>query len=804
MALHFKQIKDYKDVRYRSFPNENREQHLTKDEKWAIAYLSTMLHRYVSGSGSELKYEWDHMKTLEKYAKGTQGAKKVKEKLLRKQKDGTFKGRMKDVFQTFDILPEMIDVILAANMKADYKAQTVAVDEMSIKDKNMEIALAKFVIEERTKNFLAFMGIKVDTPLTEEELSAFTSADIDVLYQTGGVQLQRERACVSVCNTAMLQSYHKEIENMCSFDIITYGIAATKSYWDFNENVSKYRYVDPQKLIVPSSKYNDFRNITYAGEIRMMTLAEIISECPNISHEKLDELVRCNWSYNADFGAVAQDFEGYKNKQNDIFDEYRIAVLDAQWLATDSEVRLQSPTANGGEIYKKVAEDFRIKPSKARNGQKLDRKKYVKKYEAIWVIGSDILLSYGQASNNSYYGPRGARIPKLDYNIIKTGKKSLVDRCRTIVDDINLAIAKLRSAIATLPPAPRMIVYDHALQNVKFGGILQSPKDLFDGLSEDGMMVVNGLDRKGNPINGRAVEFMNSGLAEDITIFSNEAAQKVSMLRQVLGLPEGLDGTAGQKYQLASTMNLAAAASSNALFPTTSRIGPLFEMTFDNCVRKTQAMCREKDIKVEEIGLSDRVVNVFKLSKDFSNYEFKIRITFVPTEAEQEFLLQQINEFALMNAQTKGEMGCTKAEFLMLYKLVKAGLIDEAMTRIAQIERLRNETSVKLQEANIQATIQGQQQSAAMAEQERRQTMKEAEAEKRQTELLKSMSDGINDLQKMYLSSYDKENSSIPGQIYNNLVNTNKGVVANIVSTDEQLAQQAQQPQEMPVQETLI
>lgn len=801
----YKKIEDYKSIKFRSFPSERRENHLTKKEEWYISYLSTMLHRYVTGSGSELKYEWEHLKTLEKYAKGTQGNRKVKEKMLSMQKDGTFKGRVRDIFQTYDILPEMIDVILATNMKSDYKPQSVAVDEMSVKDKNLEISMAKFLIEKNTKDFLNFMSIKVDSQLTDEEIAVFTSADIDILYQTGGIQMQRERDSVSVCNTSMLASSHKEIENLNSFDAITYAMCATRTYWDYNESLPKYRYVDVKNLIIPNSKYNDFRDITYAAELRMMTLSEVISECPDITNQQIEDLVRANHSFNADFSGLESELQAYKDGKNDIFDEYRIAVLDAQWLATDIEVYLQSPTSTGGELYKKVSNDFEIKPKKARQGQKLDRKQYVKRYSAKWVIGSDILLDYGQASNNVYYGPRGARIPKLDFNIVKTGKKSLVDRCRTIVDDINLAIAKLRSAIATLPPAPRMVVYDHALQNIKMGNVLQSPKDLFDGFSQNGILVVNGRDHKGNVVGsngGKAVEFMTSGLAEDITIFSNEVITKVSMLRQVLGLPEGLDGTAGQKYQLASTMALAASASSNALFPTTSIIGPLYEKTFDNVVTLAQAMCRDKEISIQEIGLSERVVNTFKIAKDFSNYDFRIKILFQPTEAEKEFLINKINEASALYVQSSGTMGITQAEFLMLYKLIKAGLIDEAMMRIARIEKLRQEANIKAQEATIATNSQQQMESNRVAEEEKRKTAAIVEGQKRLSISMEKAMEGINDLQKIVLSSTETENRPVSAVVANPMIDTNKGFVANILDADAQTMQPSvpeEQMQEQPI-----
>lgn len=789
-----KKISHYKDsAKYRSFPKDGGELHSKKDKEWAQAYLSSMLHKYTNHFGTELRYNWGHLKELEKYAKGTQGNRKVKEKLLRYNKEtGKFKGRMKDVFQTLDILPEMIDVIISNNMKADYRPQSVAVDEMSVNDKNLEISVAKFLVEEKTKSWLAFMGVKPNTNLTPEEVATFTESQIDVLYNTGGIQLQREKAAVSVCNTAMMQSGHKEIENQNSFDSIAYGICATKSYWDYIENVPKYRYVDPKSLIVPSSKYNDFRDKTYCAEIRMMRISEILSECPDISKDDLRELILSNSEFNGDFIAPMAELELYIEGKNDIFDEYRVAVLDAQWLSSDEERYLQSKTNSGYEIYKKTDKDFRIKKSDERKGKSLDKRTVIRKYEAKWVIGSDIFLSFGLAPNVKYKGSRGARIPVLDYNISKTGAKSIVDRCRTLVDDINLAICKLRSSIASMPPAPRMVIYEHALQNIKFNNILQKPSDLIAGLSEDGVLILNGRDSKGNFINNKGVEFISSGVAEDITIFSNEIIQKIGMLRQVIGLPEGLDGTAGQKYQLASVMNLAAAASSNALYPTLSLIGPLYEQTFNNAINMTQAMCNHKDISVKEIGMSDNVVKIFKLTKDFSNYEFKIRVYLAPTEAEREMLMQKVSEMNAAYIQSNGVIGCSQAEYFMLYKLIKAGLLDEAMSRIASIEDIRAKANIQIQQATIEANAKQQQESAKMAEQERRDTVSFAESEKRTTKVLEKMAEGIVLMQKT-IAEGGSTQGNINANAASQFMNENKAYVGNITTQDDQILHPEQQ-----------
>lgn len=788
-----KSLRSYESAKYRSLP---RDKGRKKDKEYCQAYASAVWHRYITGYNSELKYESSHLSILEKYAEGTQGARKVKEKMLRQQKDGTFKGFTKDVFQTFDILPELIDIMMANNMKADYRPSAIAIDKASLEDKDMELGMAKFLVQEQTKEFLGYMGLKIESVLTDEEIAVYNDSDIDVLFKTGGIQLQREMDAVASCNDAMVSSNHKEIENQNTYDLIRYAIAATKTYIDHSEDNVKYEYVDPKNLVIPRSKYNDFRDISYAGQWKFMRIHEIISQCPSIRPDQIRELIENRGAYNKDFGAVYSELDGYINGHNDVFDEYLVPVLDLQWLASDEEVYLQTPVSNGGFMYKEVKNNYKLDKKQNRNGSKLDRKKYIKRYTAVWVIGSDIMLEYGPEKDNTYYGPKGKRIPTLDYTIQKTGKKSLVDRARTIVDDINLNVAKHRSAIASLPPGPGLIIYEHALQNIKFGKKLQSPRDLIDGLVEGGVLVVNGRDSKGNYIasnGGKAVDQIPPFAMQQIAVFGAEIQNQVNRLRQVLGLPEGLDGTTGSPYTGVGQVQLAAMASSNALFPTLSQVGPLFTNTLEKCVLKWQLLSKKGVVELKNAKSSSQY-KVLSLSKDFSNYDFKIKVVFAPTEEEKAFLIQQVNEMAQAYVQTNGNIGCSKAEFFMLYKLIKSNLLDEAMYQVARIEKLREQNTIRQQQAQIQANAQQNNQSIQLNNQAAMQQMAEKGRQDRLNESAKVADETIKDLTKSYLSSFDKESGAIPGSIY-------AGLVGQAQQERMAIEQEALPPQEPPVPE---
>ncbi|MCU0440732.1 MAG: hypothetical protein MUC49_22800, partial [Raineya sp.] len=217
-------IKSYeKDITFRALPLKNDPRFKNDLHKYAIHFMSSMLNSYTNGR-TEVKYNSPKYEIMDLYFKGLQGNTVVKEKLLRKDKNGKFYGRMKDVFDNIDILPEMLDIVAAINSRSDYALNSYAVDGVSKEAKKLEMSISKFLVNSNTKRFLKFMQIKPNTTLTEEEIATFNEADIDVIYETGGIQLPVEIQAIAACNVSKLLSGHKEVEDQCTEDLIKWAI----------------------------------------------------------------------------------------------------------------------------------------------------------------------------------------------------------------------------------------------------------------------------------------------------------------------------------------------------------------------------------------------------------------------------------------------------------------------------------------------------------------------------------------------------------------------------------------------------
>lgn len=786
----------YKNIKYRSFPREDS----IKNEEWALSYVQSIYHRHLTGYASEYRYTPAFMDILHKYAVGEQGASSVKKKLLRKDKQsGEYFGKMRDVFQTYDILPKFINIIASTNMKADYRPTAIAIDGGSLEDKKKELSLAKFLVQEKTREFLSFMGVKVNSILSEEELAVYSDTDVEVMFKMGGVKLQREIEAIACCSDMMQVSGHKEIEDMNTLDFITYGITGVKVFRDYNEDNVKFRHVDVRNLIMPKSKYKDFRDANYAAEIIPMRLHDIVSQCENPTEDMITKLIENNMGSNHNFQSLAGDVPDYVAGNNSLFDDFIVMVLDAQWLANDIESRLQFATASGGYGYKNIPNDYKLTGRQIKNKSKISRYRFVKRYEALWPIGSDFLISFSLSKDNVYYGNKGRKTPKLDYCIYKTGGRSLVDKSRTIVDDINLNKIKLRSAIATIPPGPGLIIYEHALNNVKMGNKLQSGTDLVHGLVEMGVLVVNGRDSQGKYIasnGGKAVDKIPDFAIQQVAVFSNELISDIQRLRDVLGVPEGLDGTPGNPYTGVGQVNLAAISSSNALYPELSGIGPLYSSVYDKGVSKWQVIRKSRKVDLKT-GDGAGSYNVLSLSDGFDNYDFRTTMRYSPTEDEKMFLINQINEMGIAYIQSAGSIGCSKAEFFMIYKLIKSGLLDEAMYEIARIEKMREENNLRIQKANQEDNIRSNNESIRLNKEAALEELEEENRQKRLNDANKSAEETKRDLSKEYLRSASSGEGPLVREIYNSLINEANADIASIEKQSTATAQQEVQQPEM-------
>lgn len=726
---------DYKGQTYKYPYPVDQDPKKKKEESYYKRFCEAMMADYASGY-CQIPLEFGTQRLISElraYRQGKQGSEKIKKWLLgnKKNVDGKqgFVTKMNISWDVYQKLPQLFDQMRSKNMSQEYDVDLKCIDSDSVAARQATAEAIKFLIDENTKKFLAEAKYKPNFQPNPEELGLETNDDVDIWMETGGYMLEWEIAAKAACRKTKIASNYNMLQDETFDDLLTNpeGVSGWKVYIDESTQTPTIRKVNIQRAIIQYSDRPDFSDQVRGGEVRLMTIAEIRKECPWITEAQFRVMAKnfawmnVNYdryirnTYGGYYGGLRQELSQSQNGYfSDPINRVKVLVLDAQWLSDDIETRVTNEFSNGGFLYKEV--DFNYKPDakSIKKGDRVIRKKTIRKYFAKWIIGTDHFLDYGVDNNNVYYGEDGNKTPKLDYFFVKTGNSSMVERCIALADEINMILVKHRNAWATLPAAPAMAIQKHLVENVFLNNKRQDPMDLIQGLIERGVFYYDGLDDHGDPkyqVGGqKPIDFMDiSKMAGMLRVCSEEMAVKVNEMREVLGLQGGSDGGLMSPYQGLGQTRLAFEAANASLMPTFKAYHYLFKNAFDHVIKQWQIVANKKKTKIVANTLGEKNLKVLELGKDFSNADFNIEIAIAPTQDEKQFLLQEIGRLKDLGIQSQGMQGLLYSEYLFLYDKIMDGNITEAMYLMGKIEK-KKLTKMALekrqaQQDNVQANM---------------------------------------------------------------------------------------------------
>lgn len=723
----------YKGAQYKNpYPSHNINPSLKKEKDYFLAFNNAFFSDYANNF-CYVPFEFGAKRSFEElraYATGQQSSNKIKENLIgakRKNKDGKFITKMNVSFDTYYKLPQMFDVMREKNMSQEYDVSVNCIDDDSLAAKEADKEMLLYLVDENNKNFMRQVGFIPNTPINPEEMGLRTAQDVKTYFEIGGYTMHREVACKAACQKTKLVSNYKVLQDSTFDDLITIALCGWKTYIESSTMLPKIRKVNMDRALIPYSDHNDFNDITRAGELRIMSIAEIRKENPKLSGVDLMYLAKCFQWMNPQYTAVINGKFYNPNYRSqylsdidvDPISRVKVMVLDSQWLSTDIETNIKNVTGTGRVRFKEVPYDYTIDKKAEKSGDKKIQKEVIKKYYSSWIVGTDMFLDYGICKDVVYYGEDGNKTPRLDFFFAKTGNASLVERAVAIVDDIDMAIVKQRNALATIPAAPGLAIQKDLLENVFLNGILQQPEDILQAFQERGILYYNALDDHGKPLymagGQKPIEYVDvMKIAGVLTVYGNQIAEKVNELREVLGMQNGADAGGTSAYQGLGQTKLAFQAANASLMPTFNAYNYVFKAAFDDIIKKWQIVAKDKDVKVSYSLLGNKNMETFRLGKDFENSDFNLEIDIAPSLEEKQALLQSISEQKALGVQTGESQGLSLSEYLYVYRKVMAGMTEEAMYVMAQIEAKKAQAAQAAKQADIEANAVVQQQSAQM------------------------------------------------------------------------------------------
>jgi hypothetical protein len=467
-----------------------------------------------------------------------------------------------------------VNVAIDMLMSEQYEPGFNAVDPIAINQKKELKAKMKAFME--NKKFIESLGIATNfvpeefrdkLPQFSDELEVNMNMDYKHRYE------MEMEVGVSLCLEA---NNYDQIKKEMAYDFVVLGPSALRCELDSN-GFPKIIYIDPSKLIVPFSKYEDFRDITFAGHLDEISIHDLRQLAGRQFSD--DEYQDIHHRYNS---SRLDDDDQVKDTYGTSPESPKIKVMHFSFLSDNEDVFERNQDRYGNTKFRKLKDNnrgtgkgFEDKvnesgvPYRDNGKYQVFRERYKVVYEGYWIVGSDYVFNYGLKTNMEVnkFNLTETRLPyHIFAPIMKNGKVvSLMHQMRPKLDDIQHIVLRIQHTIASAVPKGIKINME-ALANANVagaGGKRLEPMELLKLYFQRGIMFYSDTDASGMPGANKPIEEMENGMAGDIAYHMQLLQQELIALDEIIGTnqitaastphPDMLKGVADLSVQATKT-----------------------------------------------------------------------------------------------------------------------------------------------------------------------------------------------------------------------------------------------------------
>jgi hypothetical protein len=437
------------------------------------------------------------------------------------------------------IAPKFMQVIIGGFMKRDEKVRATAIDPVSVERKRYDKDEAEFrmTFGDEVKGIEQQTGVKLMSD------GNFTPADYDELELYFGLeyQLPEEILFEKGADYVFFQNGWPVIKRKILEDISETGLAATKVAVGSNGKIN-IRRVIPENSFYGFSQYDDFRDVSFIGEVISMKLVDIRNNYPNIEEEKIWALAKQAKQYNQ---SVKWD-DRFRYSIDRPYDDWTVDVLDYE-IKTIDTMMYQAKTNKFGNL---IVEKRDKAPQRLGDNKELITKDMYVIYRGVYVLNTEMMLEWGVAKNmikpsvakemaDAYFSYSVYMHENLDLE-----NMAIPERMETSIRQMTLAHLKIQQLIAKLRPSGLIIDID-SLSDINIGqGKALNPLELQRVYDQTGNIYYRRKTEDGEGMNGLPIqEAPNSGsigqIQELITVYNHY----LERLRDEIGVNEYREGS---------------------------------------------------------------------------------------------------------------------------------------------------------------------------------------------------------------------------------------------------------------------
>ena len=718
-------MKDVKiNISSTAFPSQFVSDAEKSTAEFGLQIGQAIQYEWFKKDGSQCRFyeQWQGFNRLRLYARGEQSIAKYKQELA---VDGDLSYINLD-WTPVPILPKFVDIVVNGMSSRLFSVKAYAQDALSqskrSKYQNMIEGqmIAKPVLEKIQKFTGAnpFVTPPEELPNSDEELSLYMQ-----LNYKPAIEIAEEEAI----NTIFSENHYSDLRKRMDYDLTVLGIGVSKHEFLKGSGV-KVSYVDPANVIYSYTEDPHFKDCFYWGEVKTVSITELLKIDPTLTKEDLNEISKYGQSW-YDYFNVAQ----YYN--NDIFYRDTVTLLYFNYKSTN-EIVYKKKISDTGNVKMIPKDDTFNPPSEMMdegNFEKVNKKIDVW-YDGVMVMGTNYVLKWEMAKN--MVRPKSASqhaipnyvacAPRMYKGVIE----SLVRRMIPFADLIQLTHLKLQQVISKVVPDGVFIDAD-GLNEVDLGtGAAYNPEDALRLYFQTGSVIGRSFTQDGEFNNARVPITQltsNSGASKTQMLLTNYN-HYLGMIRSVTGLNEARDGSTPDPNALVGVQKLAALNSNTATRHILDASLYLYKTIAEGLSYRISDILEYSDFTdefVNQIGKYN--VTILNEISDLYIYDFGVFIEVAPDEEEKAQLEQNI-QMALSKGDIYLEDAIDIRELKniklanQLLKLKRKTKQEKEEQMMLQKEAMTTERQMKSQQFAAQAALQSLQ-----AETQSKMQLKQAE-----------------------------------------------------------------------------
>ena len=611
-------------------------------------------------------------------------------------------------WQSINIVNRIVSGLVGRWMGRSEKIKVTATDSISTKQKQEEFENLEFIIENREmlEKLQEESGVQLlpqdeQLPADKEELKLWQSQ-----FQRLPEEIQYEMACNDILAA---NGWFDTLKEKMLHDSAETGFVGTYTYMD-DQGVVHVEILKPENCFYSYSSYPDFRDTTWRGVIRTYKISELRRKYGTefggkISEEELWKMAQ-----------FSKEFQLYDNitwltEWNVTFlrpyDEWNIDVLEFELKTVDSDDYTVTTTKkNKSTIVKKG------RPEKVGENEKVISDTKWNIYRGVYCRPTNTVLEWGLKKNMIRpQDPKEVGNAEFSYTFYMVQNYDMTslavpEKIQEPVDQMIIARLKMQQLVAKMRPVGAAVNWD-ALQNIDYGlGDANKAIDVKKLYDQTGDIYYRGRDAEGNNIPVPITELSNSGFLSQLQGLILLYDKHYQILKDELGEDPNLIASALQPRVTASNVS---AAEQAAQFAT-----DYFYWAYTTCMAETakKISCLLKSSVQYGASVYRNIVK----EDDVAGRIFNARVQMLPDQyelAKFEALLQQA-------MATSPDLVLFLDPFQVMRVAKEDIKLAEALFRRAQKKMIIYNQTTAAQ--NQQATIQGQIESAQVAEQEKRAT----------------------------------------------------------------------------------